>query len=167
MEIRGTDAFVAPGQTPARYSLRWRLPLVMAAVIGFVIAAFLAVAYREVKANLVEAAGTRAQATADQLAGLFAQSTQQRLNEIQRIAAHATVRRLFEQPIDDKWIRPFAPVTEADSLHDVLETLQRRGAHLARVVDADGATLGLATLEDVIEELVGEIRDAAHLEESV
>ena len=52
-----------------------------------------------------------------------------------------------------------------DTLHDALETLQRRGAHMARVVDADGVTLGLATLEDVIEELVGEIRDAAHLEE--
>ena len=31
----------------------------------------------------------------------------------------------------------------------------------------DGATLGVATLEDVIEELVGEIRDAAHLEDGV
>jgi CBS domain containing-hemolysin-like protein len=36
---------------------------------------------------------------------------------------------------------------------------------MARVVDADGRTLGLATLEDVIEELVGEIRDAAHADE--
>jgi CBS domain containing-hemolysin-like protein len=72
-----------------------------------------------------------------------------------------------ERPIDAKWIRPFAPVTADDSLHEVLETLQRRGAHMARVVDAEGTTLGLATLEDVIEELVGEIRDAAHLEESV
>ena len=36
----------------------------------------------------------------------------------------------------------------------------------ARVVDRQGATLGLATLEDVIEELVGEIRDAAHLEDT-
>src|SRR3954449_348567 len=71
------------------------------------------------------------------------------------------------RPIDDKWIRPFAPVTTEDSLHDTLETLQRRGAHMARVVDAEGATLGLATLEDVIEELVGEIRDAAHLDEPV
>lgn len=70
------------------------------------------------------------------------------------------------QPIDDKWIRPFAPVTADDLLHDALETLQRRGAHMARVVDVSGATLGLATLEDVIEELVGEIRDAAHLDES-
>ena len=72
-----------------------------------------------------------------------------------------------ERPIDDKWIRPFATVAVEDSLHDTLETLQRRGAHMARVVDTAGVTLGLATLEDVIEELVGEIRDAAHLEEHV
>ncbi|GCD88967.1 hemolysin family protein [Nocardioides sp. LS1] len=72
-----------------------------------------------------------------------------------------------ERPLDDKWIRPFAPVTSDDTLHEALETLQRRGAHMARVVDAEGTTIGLATLEDVIEELVGEIRDAAHLEEPV
>jgi magnesium and cobalt exporter, CNNM family len=72
-----------------------------------------------------------------------------------------------QRPIEDKWIRPFAPAMTGNSLHDTLETLQRRGAHMARVVDAEGRTLGLATLEDVIEELVGEIRDAAHLEEHV
>jgi CBS domain containing-hemolysin-like protein len=67
--------------------------------------------------------------------------------------------------VDDKWIRPFAPVLATDALHEALEKLQRRGAHLARVVDPQGELLGLATLEDVIEELVGEIRDAAHQEE--
>jgi CBS domain containing-hemolysin-like protein len=67
--------------------------------------------------------------------------------------------------VDDKWIRPFAPVLVTDTLHDALETLQRRGAHLARVVGPGGEVLGLATLEDVIEELVGEIRDAAHQDE--
>jgi CBS domain containing-hemolysin-like protein len=72
-----------------------------------------------------------------------------------------------ERPVEDKWIRPFAPVTAEEPLHDALETLQRRGAHMARVVDTQGRTLGLATLEDVIEELVGEIRDAAHLEDHV
>ncbi|WP_122817487.1 hemolysin family protein [Nocardioides pantholopis] len=72
-----------------------------------------------------------------------------------------------EQPVEDKWIRPFAPVTPDDLLHDALEQLQRRGAHMARVVDPQGRTLGVATLEDVIEELIGEIRDAAHLEEQV
>ena len=70
-----------------------------------------------------------------------------------------------QRPVDDKWIRPFATVTPTDSLHDALETLQRRGAHMARVVDQQGVTLGLVTLEDVIEELVGEIRDAAHADE--
>jgi CBS domain containing-hemolysin-like protein len=66
--------------------------------------------------------------------------------------------------VEDKWVRPFALVHHDDLLHDTLEKLQRRGAHMARVVDADGATLGVATLEDVIEELVGEIRDTAHQE---
>jgi CBS domain containing-hemolysin-like protein len=36
---------------------------------------------------------------------------------------------------------------------------------MARVVDGDGATIGLVALEDLIEELVGEIRDAAHAED--
>ncbi len=69
-------------------------------------------------------------------------------------------------PIEDKWIRPFATVGFDEPLHEALETLQRRGSHMARVVDSAGATLGLVTMEDVIEELVGEIRDAAHLEET-
>ena len=38
---------------------------------------------------------------------------------------------------------------------------------MGRVVDVEGRSLGLVTLEDVIEELVGEIRDAAHLEDHV
>ena len=69
-----------------------------------------------------------------------------------------------QRPVEDKWIRPFAPVQADDLLHDTLEKLQRRGAHMARVVDVGGTTLGVATLEDVIEELVGEIRDSAHLD---
>ena len=54
-----------------------------------------------------------------------------------------------------------------DPLHEALEMLQRKGAHMARVVGDEGETLGLATLEDVLEELVGEIRDAAHLDDAV
>jgi CBS domain containing-hemolysin-like protein len=67
-----------------------------------------------------------------------------------------------ERPVADRWIRPFATITPDTPLHDALEVLQRRGAHMARVVEPDGTTLGVAALEDVIEELVGEIRDAAH-----
>lgn len=71
-----------------------------------------------------------------------------------------------ERPVDDKWIRPFASVRPEDPLHLALEVLQRRGAHMGRVVSGEGQVLGLVTLEDVLEELVGEIRDAAHHEES-
>ena len=71
-----------------------------------------------------------------------------------------------ELPIRDKWVHPFASVRSQDALHEALETLQRRGAHMARVVGEDGTTLGLATLEDVLEELVGEIRDAAHQDDT-
>ena len=66
--------------------------------------------------------------------------------------------------VEDKWVRPFALVRSDDLLHETLEKLQRRGAHMARVIDETGETVGVATLEDVIEELVGEIRDSAHLE---
>src|SRR5690606_25080744 len=67
-----------------------------------------------------------------------------------------------DRVIDAKWVRPFATVEPGDLLHETLETLQVRGAHMARVVRRDGEVLGLATLEDVLEELVGEIRDGAH-----
>ena len=77
-----------------------------------------------------------------------------------------TDESLRQRVIEDKWVRPFAPVAADDLLHDALETLQRKGAHMAVVVDRTGTTLGLATLEDVIEELVGEIRDAAHQDEN-
>ena len=38
--------------------------------------------------------------------------------------------------------------------------MQRTGSHLARVLGPDGTTRGVLFLEDVIEQLIGEIRDA-------
>jgi len=64
--------------------------------------------------------------------------------------------------VEDKWIRAFANVRPGDTLQTGLAVLQAKGAHMARVVDDDGTLLGIVTLEDVIEELVGEIRDASH-----
>ena len=49
-----------------------------------------------------------------------------------------TDEALRQRVVEDKWIRPFAPVAADDLLHDALETLQRRGAHMAVVVDGDG-----------------------------
>jgi CBS domain containing-hemolysin-like protein len=68
-----------------------------------------------------------------------------------------------QRPVADKWIRPLATVQPGDRLHDALRVMQARGAHLARVADAEGVVYGVVTLEDVLEELVGEIRDAGQL----
>ncbi|MCW2855024.1 MAG: HlyC/CorC family transporter [Marmoricola sp.] len=66
------------------------------------------------------------------------------------------------QVVEDRRIRAFADVRDTDTLVAALQTIQSRGAHMARVVNEAGEVIGVATLEDVIEELVGEIRDAAH-----
>jgi CBS domain containing-hemolysin-like protein len=63
-------------------------------------------------------------------------------------------------PIPPEHVRPFATLTATDPLHTALTTMQTAGAHLARIIDTNGHTIGLAALEDVLEQLVGEIRDA-------
>jgi CBS domain containing-hemolysin-like protein len=63
------------------------------------------------------------------------------------------------RPIARSWIRDLAVVDAGDPLRVVLATMQRSNAHLAQVTDTDGTVLGVAALEDVLEELVGEIRD--------
>jgi CBS domain containing-hemolysin-like protein len=63
--------------------------------------------------------------------------------------------------VADKWIRPLATVRPGDRLHDALEVMQARGAHMARVAGDDGTVYGVVALEDVLEELVGEIRDVS------
>jgi CBS domain containing-hemolysin-like protein len=47
-------------------------------------------------------------------------------------------------------------------LDDALTVMRRAATHLAQVADASGRVLGLVALEDVLEMLVGEVRDPAH-----
>jgi CBS domain containing-hemolysin-like protein len=56
-------------------------------------------------------------------------------------------------------IRPALFVPEAKKADDLLTELQARRIHMAVVVDEYGGTAGLVTLEDLVEEIVGEIRD--------
>lgn len=64
------------------------------------------------------------------------------------------------EPVPRKRLRRMATVRPDDEVEDVLATMQRTGTHLARVIDADGAVRGVVFLEDVIEELVGEVTDS-------
>jgi len=61
-------------------------------------------------------------------------------------------------------VRPAAFVPETKTLDSQLRDFQRGPAHLALVVDEFGGTAGLVTLEDVLEEIVGEIRDEHDVE---
>ncbi len=59
-----------------------------------------------------------------------------------------------------KRIRPMPTLAADEPLDSALRLMQERGTHLARVHEPDGTFIGVVTLEDVLEELVGVIRDA-------
>jgi putative hemolysin len=56
-------------------------------------------------------------------------------------------------------------VPESISVDDLLHMLQRRKVHIAIVLDEYGGTAGLVTIEDLLEEIVGEIQDEYDVEE--
>jgi putative hemolysin len=53
--------------------------------------------------------------------------------------------------------RPVLTVPESKPVHELLKDMQASGHHLAAIVDEHGATVGIATIEDVIGQLVGQI----------
>ncbi|MGZ4661640.1 MAG: hemolysin family protein, partial [Arthrobacter sp.] len=66
----------------------------------------------------------------------------------------------YQQPIAESRIRSLANLSMDDEIEKAMSVMQRTGSHLARVIGPDGKTQGVLFLEDVIEQLVGEIRDA-------
>jgi CBS domain containing-hemolysin-like protein len=65
-----------------------------------------------------------------------------------------------EYPVSPRKIRRMISLSETAELEDALAMLRRTRSHLARVHDGSGTVAGVLFLEDVIEELVGEVRDA-------
>jgi CBS domain containing-hemolysin-like protein len=66
----------------------------------------------------------------------------------------------FVRPVPAKRIRQLVSVFEGTELEDALAMMRRSGAHLARAFTEAGETTGVLFLEDIIEELVGEVQDA-------
>ncbi len=70
-----------------------------------------------------------------------------------------------ERPCLENLVRPLGRVSDATLISELLRELRRSHQHMALVVDEHGTTVGAVTLEDILEELVGEIEDEFDLEE--
>jgi len=86
--------------------------------------------------------------------------------EVDKITGFVHVRDMFEVEDEDRagmkandLQRSIAFVPETKLVTDLLKEMQQDGNHMAIVVDEYGNTAGLATMEDLVEEVFGEIRD--------
>jgi CBS domain containing-hemolysin-like protein len=116
-----------------------------------------------------------AQATIGELRGLFREQEYSRipvfnenLDNIQGIVFVKDLVLLAETESADQsittLIRPAVFVPETKRVPALLKEFQRRQVQMAIVVDEYGGTAGLVTLEDLLEEIVGEIRDEYDVE---
>jgi CBS domain containing-hemolysin-like protein len=82
------------------------------------------------------------------------------------IEGFVSVRDLMELAPDEQkratlrdLLRPVPFVPETKPLHDLLKELQQSTTQMAMVIDEYGSVSGLITIEDLVEQIVGEIRD--------
>jgi CBS domain containing-hemolysin-like protein len=73
----------------------------------------------------------------------------------------------YTLPVPEKRIRALVSVPDDEEVEDALTAMRRSGSHLARVVAGSGRTMGVLFLEDVVEELVGEVIDATQRSEGL
>jgi putative hemolysin len=85
---------------------------------------------------------------------------------IDNVIGFIHVRDMFELDPEElqakplkELVRPIPLVPETKPVTDLLREMQRDGSHMVIVVDEYGNTAGLATMEDLVEEILGEIRD--------
>ena len=89
-------------------------------------------------------------------------------DSIDNIIGYVNSKSLFEQPktISDVIIKTIY-VAETMPLQDMLETFTKRRASIAVVIDEFGGTAGIISLEDVLEQIFGEIEDEHDVQELV
>jgi putative hemolysin len=125
---------------------------------------------REVMTPRPEIAAVEIDMPIDELRNLFRQKRYTRYpvysKVLDQIEGVVSVRDLTElSPDDQKYatlrtlLKPVRFVPETKPIRDLLKELQKTTIQLAIVIDEYGSVSGLVTVEDLVEELVGEIRD--------
>jgi CBS domain containing-hemolysin-like protein len=125
---------------------------------------------REVMTPRTRIAACGENATMGELRDLMVESRHSRIpiyqNDIDHIIGVAYIRLLLAHYSQGKesepitaLIHPALFVPETKRVSALLKELQMRGDHVAIVVDEFGGVAGLVTIEDLVEEIVGEIRD--------
>ena len=114
-------------------------------------------------------------ATLEQLRALFREQEYSRIpvykENLDNILGIVFVKDLIREsdaqpaePAVQRLLRPATFVPETKRVSELLKEFQRRQVQLAIVVDEYGGTAGLVTIEDLLEEIVGEIRDEYDVE---
>ncbi|MGA8185509.1 MAG: hemolysin family protein [Terriglobia bacterium] len=125
---------------------------------------------REVMTPRPEIAAVEIDVPIDDLRNLFRQKRYTRYlvysKELDQVEGVVSVRDLVQlSPEDQKYatlrslLKPVRFVPETKPIRDLLKELQKTTIQLAVVIDEYGSVSGLVTVEDLVEELVGEIRD--------
>ncbi len=73
----------------------------------------------------------------------------------------------IDEPMGEDLIRNVPVVPESTSVAPVMEMMRSEGVHMAIAIDEHGSVAGLVTLEDIAEEIVGEIRDEHDIRETM
>ena len=116
----------------------------------------------------IDIVGVPSDATKEEIAAVFAETNYSRLPVYKETMDHIVgiiYQKDFYNVVYDKGgkieniIRPALYITESKKIGELLQELQHKKSHIAIVLDEYGGTTGIVTLEDILEELVGEIWD--------
>jgi len=125
---------------------------------------------REVMTPRPEIAALEINSSVDDLRNLFREKRQTRYpvytGQLDHIEGIVSMQSLMELPPEEQakatlrsLIRPVPFVPETKLIQDLLKELQQSTTQLAIVIDEYGSVSGLVTIEDLLEEIVGDIRD--------
>lgn len=122
----------------------------------------------DILTHRVDLEGVSVEATKEEIAAAFTETKYSRLlvykENMDSIVGVIHQKDLYsgtgltKKPLKDI-IAPAIHIHQFEKISDILKTLQREKSHVAVVVDEYGGTLGIVTMEDILEELVGDIWD--------